>query len=108
MDDRVMRMVSAEERNATASDGRHQVENISPNVFGFGLKIGIEPNIATPAIRINRPSQNEGSDRPERLTALSTPSGMPIEAENNSASAARRAVIGIRGRISSSAGFSET
>ena len=33
---------------------------------------------------------------------------IPIEAENNSANAASRAVIGIRGRISSSAGFSET
>jgi hypothetical protein len=37
-----------------------------------------------------------------------TPKGMPIDAENSSASAASRAVIGIRGRISSSAGFSET
>jgi hypothetical protein len=31
-----------------------------------------------------------------------------MEAENNSASPASRAVIGIRGRISSSAGFSDT
>ena len=37
-----------------------------------------------------------------------TPRGMPIEAENSNASAASRAVIGIRGRISSSAGFSDT
>ena len=39
---------------------------------------------------------------------LSPPSGMPIEAENSSASPASRAVIGIRGSISSSAGFSDT
>ena len=63
-----MRMVSAELRKATASDGRQYVENISPSVCGFGLKIGMLPNIATPAIRISRPSQNEGSDSPLRLT----------------------------------------
>ncbi|MGY4367188.1 hypothetical protein ACVW1A_003253 [Bradyrhizobium sp. LB1.3] len=33
-----------------------------------GLKIGIWPNIATDAVRIKRPSQNEGSDNPLRLT----------------------------------------
>ncbi len=37
-----------------------------------------------------------------------TPKGMPIEAENSSASPASRAVIGIRGRISCNAGFSDT
>ena len=31
-------------------------------------KIGMLPNIATPAIRISRPSQNDGSDNPLRLT----------------------------------------
>ena len=34
-----MRMVSAELRNATASDGRHQVENISPKVFGDAVHL---------------------------------------------------------------------
>ena len=40
-------------------------------VFGFGLKIGITSNIDTEAIRIRSPSQNEGSDRPLRLTTRS-------------------------------------
>jgi len=39
----------------------------SVQVFGSGLKIGMVPNSATDAIRINRPSQNEGSDSPLRL-----------------------------------------
>ena len=50
--------------------------NASVQVFGLGLKIGIAPNRETDAIRINRPSQNEGSDNPLRLTMRITRSSM--------------------------------
>ena len=45
---------------------------------------------------------------PANLTALMTPSGTPKSTEKKSASAASFAVTGMRGRISSSAGFSDT
>ena len=63
-----MRIVSAALRKPTAIAGTAYIAKASVQVFGLGLKIGIAPNNDTDAIRIRRPSQNEGSDSPLRLT----------------------------------------
>jgi len=52
-------------------DTAHAAAEVQATLSAVKAKIGMVPNSETEAIRINSPSQNDGSDRPLRLTTRS-------------------------------------